>query len=300
MTSHRRIDLLVIGDVDVDLYIGASRTPAPGEKVLGRLLGLYGGGMAGNVACAASKLGLRTALASRVGDDDLARVAVRYLTDCGVDLTHLESDPQINTYVGVITLDEMGEKSLVVADGGALFPSAEGAKALKPAEARAVHIIPFDLPAAAAIARRAAESDAHVSIDLEATMLPSELLQSADLQSLLKSADVVFCNHHTTLALANSYLGGITELHRAGARVIVMTAGAEGALVSDDAGIEAVPAAPAEVVDTSGAGDCFAAGFLAAILSSAEPLAAAREAVKVAARSIATVGGSQGITRIAR
>lgn len=297
--TGRSTDLLVVGDADVDLYVRASRTPGPGEKTLGTLLGLYGGGMAGNVACAASKLGLRTALASCVGDDDLARVAVRYFAQCGVDLTHLETDPRVSTYVGVVTLDDAGEKSLVVADGGALFPSAAGLTALEPADTRAVHIIPFDLPAATAFARRAAASDAHVSIDLEATMLPAKLLQSPALRSLLADSDVVFCNHHTALALASRSREGITELHLAGARVVVMTAGADGALVSDGSGITRIPAAPAEVVDTSGAGDCFAAGFLAATLSGAGALAAAREAVRVAAASIAAIGGSHGVKGIA-
>jgi sugar/nucleoside kinase (ribokinase family) len=69
-----------------------------------------------------------------------------------------------------------------------------------------------------------------------------------------------------------------------------VTLGADGALWTDGAEVVRAPATPAEVVDTTGAGDAFAAGLLAARLGGAEPAEALAAGCALAARAVATRG----------
>ncbi|MDP3208964.1 MAG: PfkB family carbohydrate kinase, partial [Rhodoglobus sp.] len=72
---------------------------------------------------------------------------------------------------------------------------------------------------------------------------------------------------------------------------VVLTMGTEGVLVAQGETVEAVEAVPADVVDPTGAGDSFCAGFLAEWVRSRDATAAARAGVVVGARAVTTVGG---------
>ncbi|GAA1242906.1 ribokinase [Pseudonocardia aurantiaca] len=293
--SDRPLDLLVVGDADVDVYVRAPRRPGPGEKVLGQLLGVHPGGMGVNVACAAARLGLRAGMVAAIGDDAHGRMALDHYRELGVDAQYVRQIPAIATYVSVVTLDEAGEKSLVVADGGALFPPADLLADVDLAAARAVHLVPFDLERAIWTAEAGRRAGALVSVDLEPTMVTDRLAVTR----LLQVTDLLFCNHYTALAFGETIEEGIAALRAQGAPVVVMTAGADGAVVHEGTDCVRVPAAPATVVDTTGAGDCFAAGFLGARLHGADLAAAARTGAAVAAAAIGSIGGSAGVRPVA-
>jgi sugar/nucleoside kinase (ribokinase family) len=77
---------------------------------------------------------------------------------------------------------------------------------------------------------------------------------------------------------------------------VVLKLGAEGALYADtDGGWERIPAAPARVVDTTGAGDALCAGFLSARLFGASPSEALRRGVGLATEAVARVGARPGV-----
>jgi ribokinase len=289
--SPRPLDLLIVGDADVDIYVRTPHQPGAGEKIVGELLGVHPGGMGANVACAASRLGLRVGLVAALGDDALGRLALDHYRLLGVDTRHVRTCASISTYVGVVTLDEAGEKSLIVANGGALFPPADAVAEVDFGTARAVHIVPFDLDSAVWTADAAAGAGALVSVDLEVTMLTD----GAAVGRLLRAADLLFCNHYTALAFGSTIDDGIGALRSLGARVVVMTAGADGAVVHGDGDPVHVPAVQATVVDTTGAGDCFAAGVLGAYLNGADLTSAARTGAAVAACAVGVVGGSEGV-----
>ncbi len=78
------------------------------------------------------------------------------------------------------------------------------------------------------------------------------------------------------------------------APIVVMKTGADGCLVSWKGRVAAVPAATTTLVDTTGAGDAFAAGFLYGLLAAAEPVASARLANALAARVVGVEGCTYG------
>lgn len=80
-------------------------------------------------------------------------------------------------------------------------------------------------------------------------------------------------------------------LSHAGTRVVLITLGAEGILVCTEEGLQQVPAMPARVIDTTGGGDTFMAGFLAEFLRSEDVLKATRWGCATAACMIEHTGG---------
>ena len=88
------------------------------------------------------------------------------------------------------------------------------------------------------------------------------------------------------------------EVHRSGARIVVLKLGKDGVLVHDGTEMVQVPSCATEVVDTTGAGDCFDAGFIAGLAHGLSDLDAARLGSLAAASCIRNVGGAVGIPRL--
>jgi len=257
--------------------------------------------MAANVACAVARLGLRSALVAPLGADRSADLAMDYFEQVGLDTRWVRRIPGADTYLSIVMLDPRGEKALTVARSAAFFPDAAHLAAVDLAQARAVHIAPFDEDLAAACARRAAVAGSLVSMDIEAAMLDTVV----DVSRLLTDVDVLFVNEYAFEALGGrrprSTAPDVDQLRRAlGLRTLVLTRGERGALIAYRGLVHAAHAAATEVVDTTGAGDCFAAGFLAAQLRGADPATCGYVGAQVAARSIGCLGGSHGVPHISQ
>ena len=161
---------------------------------------------------------------------------------------------------------------------------------------------PGPAAAAAAAAARARAVGAEVSVDLNhRSALADEAAFASAVRSLVTVADVVFA----TVAEA-SYVTGrpgaerdaerlAGELLTAGPSVVIIKLGAGGSLLAAAEGIARQPAFPTTALDPVGAGDAFAAGYLAARLRGADPAACLRQAASVAAVTVATEGDWEGL-----
>ena len=109
-------DLLVVGSANADLVIGVDRRPAAGETVLGSDLAVHPGGKGANQAVAAARLGARTALLARVGDDAHGRLLLDSQRAAGVDTVGVLVGGA-PTGVALITVDPSGDNSIVVSPG---------------------------------------------------------------------------------------------------------------------------------------------------------------------------------------
>ncbi len=108
--------VLVVGSVNVDLVVAASRLPGPGQTVSGGDLARYHGGKGGNQATAAARLGARVAFVGAVGDDEMGRQARSALASEGVEVTGLAASGRA-TGVALIVVDPRGENLITVAPG---------------------------------------------------------------------------------------------------------------------------------------------------------------------------------------
>lgn len=109
-------DLLVVGSANADLVTVVERRPGAGETVLGSDLAVHPGGKGANQAVAAARLGARTALLARVGDDGHGRLLLDSMRSAGVDPVGVLVGGA-PTGVALITVDPSGDNSIVVAPG---------------------------------------------------------------------------------------------------------------------------------------------------------------------------------------
>jgi Sugar kinases, ribokinase family len=87
----------VLGDVSVDLLFFVERIPEPGEEIPSRRALMKPGGAGGTLAAQLASLGHRVFLAGRVGQDPFADLALSRVREVGVDLRHLQEDPDHTT-----------------------------------------------------------------------------------------------------------------------------------------------------------------------------------------------------------
>ncbi|WP_320778038.1 ribokinase [Streptomyces sp. CRN 30] len=285
-------DLLVVGSANADLVIGVDRRPAAGETVLGSDLAVHPGGKGANQAVAAARLGARTALLARVGDDAHGRLLLDSQADAGVDTAGVLVGGA-PTGVALIAVDPSGDNSIVVSLG---------------ANAR---LTPEDIRAAAGLLRASRVVSTQLEIPLESVVevaravrdLPEGttrlVLNPSPPQPLpeevLAACDPLIVNEHEARVIAGGDLAGSPEdwaraLLALGPRSVVITLGARGALVASAEGTVRVPAVTVEAVDTTGAGDAFTAA-LAWKLGQGDTLAeAAAYAARVGAAAVTRAG----------
>lgn len=284
----REWDVVGLGDIDVDLFLGVEQLPGRDDKVLGSFLGEYAGGMIANVCCAASVLGLSTAMIGRVGDDAYGTLAVGGLAEHGVDTSLVRMIRRGRTFYCVVMLDGTGEKALIVVDTDCHLPQPDDVDVGSLARARILHLMGDDLEMAIWASREARKRGTLVSVDLEAATAAHG--QDA-LRPLLAHTDVLFMNtagcHAAFGADAdNAAMSGL----RMGPQVVVVTLGAGGALARAGAQRARIDGRRVPVVDTTGAGDCFIGAFLSRLLEGWDLAPSTEFAVAAASVSIGAVG----------
>lgn len=262
MTEQRPASplFLCIGDIDVDLLIEVDRLPTRDGKVNGRLVQRAPGGMAANVSVALSRLGGRVRILGRVGDDDEAVFALEGLGRAGVDTAFVARLADTRTFSCMALLTPDGEKSLVKLMTPAYRPETHDLTDQACEGVRHIHLTSIGDPALCrrvVVAARAV--GATTSIDVERADCPS------DASRLLEAIDgfhLVFCNLET-----RRFIDAMPAVRLAEAvPTVVTTLGADGAQVESDGRRVSSPGFDAHVVDTTGAGDCFAAASLYARL----------------------------------
>ncbi|MEN1885555.1 ribokinase [Streptomyces mirabilis] len=284
-------DLLVVGSANADLVIGVERRPAAGETVLGSDLVVHPGGKGANQAVAAGRLGARTALLARVGDDAHGRLLLDSQRAAGVDTAGVLVGGA-PTGVALITVDPSGDNSIVVSPGanGRLAPEDVRSAGNLLAASRVVSAqLEIPLETVVEVVRNLAPGSRFVLNPSPPQALPAEVLAACD---------PLIVNEHEARVIVGTDLGDSPEdwasaLLALGPRSVVITLGTRGALVASADGAARVPSVKVETVDTTGAGDAFTAA-LAWRLGLDEPLAeAAAYAARVGAAAVTRAGAQE-------
>jgi sugar/nucleoside kinase (ribokinase family) len=259
------MDLLVVGDANADLLLrGGDLVPAFGQRE--RLVDhaeLVLGGSGAIVAAGAARLGLDVAIVACVGDDPLGRVMLDALRAAGVDVSAVITDPEAPTGVSV-ALAQADDRAILTAPGALARLRAEDVPDALLARARHLHVASPFLQHGLAPGLRTLAERARGTTSLDTGWDPQEHWDVP-----LDAFDVLLPNAQEALRLAGRTDGDVPaaalDLAARGPLVAVKL-GRDGALAADGSELTRVPAARADAVDTTGAGDSFDAGFLAARL----------------------------------
>jgi ribokinase len=245
-------EIVVVGSANVDLVLPVQRIPRPGETVLSGPMTRGPGGKGANQAVASARAGARTAMVVALGDDDggaLLREALE-----GVDLS-LATTSKAPTGTAIITVEESGENSIVVAPGanGELTLSVDALAAIRQAK-----IVLSQLEIPFATVQAAAAASAYFILNAApAAELSDELLAEVDLLVVNETEAEAIAGPDRS-ALLKKVPAAVVTLGGAGAVILTRDLSGDGEIV--------VPGVPVEVVDTTAAGDTFC-GVLAATLT---------------------------------
>jgi ribokinase len=280
--------VVVVGSANIDLTTFTDAFPRPGETIFGREFHLGFGGKGANQAVAASLCGARVSMVARVGDDLFGPATIENLRARGIDTTHVKPTAGVSSGVAPIFVDSAGQNRILVVKG---------------ANDR---LTPDDIDAAGETIGGADCVVMQLEVPLETVYYTLEFARRRGARSILNpapgqpldfaaiaNADYVIPNETEAEALSGMPVATLDDaracarsLRERGARGVIVTLGANGALCGEE------HAAPHRVtpVDTTGAGDAFIGAFATFLAGGDTEAEAIRKANVYAALSTLGIG----------
>src|SRR5215216_2105747 len=283
-------NIIVVGSLNADLVVRAPRFPLPGETISGEDLKIIPGGKGANQSVAAARQGASVAMVGRVGNDSFGPELIDNLQQNGVNTSYVQIDAQTATGTAIIVVDANGQNSIVLSPGG------NGR--VNPADLNQVSFSDYKLlllqleiplePVLAA-AQRAKEAGLRVVLNpAPARALPEELIALADF---------IVPNEGELSLLTNQPVHDLSSAENAanvlleqGAQTVIVTLGANGALIVSKSFTKHIPSFKVAVMDTTAAGDAFIGGFASALLQDKSLQDAVRYGCACAALAVTKFG----------
>jgi ribokinase len=259
-------DILVVGSLNADLVVRTPRFPKPGETISGEDLQIIPGGKGANQAVAAARQGVSVAMVGRVGNDSFGPELIHNLKQNNVDASHVQMDSQSATGTATIVVDANGQNSIVLSPGGNGRVSPADVENVSFSDYKLL-LLQLEVPVEAvlAAARRAKESGLQVLLNpAPARPLPAELISLPDFL-LPNESELSLLTDQAVQDVASAENAAKTLLAR-GAQNVIVTLGAQGALIVTRTQVIHVDTYQVEVLDTTAAGDAFIGGLSSALL----------------------------------
>ena len=290
------IDFISVGHVLIDLRLRVDRIPGADEEASIKEETRGVGGSAANTAIAARRLGLTSGVIAKIGLDDFGRMAVDHLLREGVDVTGLRVSLTLKTGFSIVAIDKSGSITLYSFKGASEDLQSSEVPTEYIAGARHVHVASLRPDTSLTVMSLAKKSGASVSWDPGRRLALMGLDALNDIVSL---ADMVFVNRREAEALTGKKDPGEAArlIAERGPRMVVVKLGARGSLVLYEGETYFQHAIrPERVVDTTGAGDTYAATFVAFTLRGHSPQEAALAASLASSIKVSRLGSHESPT----
>lgn len=262
--SRRKFDILVAGEINPDLVLSGNVLPEFGqvEKIVDSAT-LAIGSSSAIFACGAARLGLRVAFIGKCGDDLFGQFMLEEMRRREVNVDHVIIESETSTGLSVI-LTSGSDRAILTSLGSIPSLTTQDIPASLLQQTAHLHVASYFLQQGLQSGLYALFKDARsmgVTTSLDTNYDPSE--QWLGVHELLAVTDIFFPNETEVLSLTHT-----TSIENAAVAlrditgVAAIKLGEKGALGVSASEKVSVPSIPVEVVDTVGAGDSFAAGFL--------------------------------------
>jgi ribokinase len=289
----------ILGVFVADLAFRASRLPAIGETMIGSGFAIGPGGKGSNQAVAAARAGANVSFISRIGKDTFAELALR--TWAAEGITPRVTQVETPTGAAFIYVHETrGDNAIIIVPGAAGgLCSADVDAAADAIRGARVFVTQLEQPVDAALhALGIARAASSITV-----FNPAPALSFDD--ALYGLCDYVVPNETEAEALTGIAVSDLAAARRAGDALLakgcgtaLITLGERGALFhAKDRSVHVPPFSAGPVVETTGAGDAFVGGFVAALAGGAEPLEAARFGSAAAGISVTRAGTAPSMPR---
>jgi len=277
--------IIVVGSTNMDMVVKTTHIPAPGETVLGGTFLMNPGGKGANQAVAAARLGGDVAFIAKIGNDIFGRQSAQLFDEEEINGEGILSDTDYPSGIALITVDEAGENSIVVAPGAnAQLKPHDVVNQLKAYPASKIILLQLEIPLETVKAAICHAQERGVLVMVNPAPVNPGIAQLFSLIDVLtpniKEAEML---SGLTIKDVETAKTAALIIQQRGVKQVIVTLGKLGAVMADQEGTEHIPAPEVKTVDTTAAGDVFN-GALAVYLSEGRSL---REAVKFACRAAA-------------
>lgn len=293
------VSLVTMGDMTVDLISFIESLPAIGGEAHVRRMEMYLGGSSTNVAIAASRLGVKSGLIGKIGDDLFGRFLIERLQKEDVDISQVKIGDETLSGLVISMVTKNGERTMCTYRGINIYLSPEEIDENYIARAKVFHLSGYSLlndPQRSAAMRAleiAEEKGLLISLD-PGVLAPMRIADR--IRSILKSVNLIFLDELEARGLAGEGpKEAARRLLKLGPEIVALKLGANGCLVLTKK--EQISARAFDVipVDTTGAGDAFDAGFLVGIREKWDLEKTARFANAVGALEVMKVGAASAM-----
>jgi ribokinase len=278
----------------MDMVVQTHHIPVPGETVLSGSFFMNPGGKGANQAVTVARLGGNACFIAKVGNDIFGKQATQLFDDEGIDTRYLLSDEELPSGVALITVDQKGENSIVVASGANanFFPS-DLNSALEEIVKFDIVLMQLEIPIETIlfVAKTVSKKNTKVILD----PAPANELST----ELLSYIDIITPNQTEAEILSGIKVYNIDSAKKAakviyskGVKNVLVTMGALGVVACENGKIQLIPAEKVDALDTTAAGDVFN-GALAVALSEGKRLVDAVKFASMAAAISVTRMGAQ-------
>lgn len=299
----KKLDVMCLGAAVVDIPLRpVSRDIFDIESYPVDRIAMAVGGDAMNEATIISRLGFKTGLMACVGDDAAGQFILRSCRNDSIDVEGVRIDPSIDTSmnIGLVTAD--GERTFITNRNGSLWKeNIEHVNFEKMKEAKILSLASiFNCPLldGKALVRIFKEAKAE-GMTITADMIMPRLGETLDdIREALSYVDYFFPNFDEACLLTNETDEAkvADKLFACGVKNVIMKIGKRGCYIRNKDGVQIVPACKGvTAIDTIGAGDNFASGFIAAILQGKDIYECGVYANCTAAISVQHSGATSGV-----
>jgi ribokinase len=286
------MSILVIGSSNTDMVVTTGQFPRPGETLIGGKFFLFPGGKGANQAVAAARLGAAVTFITSLGDDLFGQQALQGLLAEGIDTTGVQLLTGEASGVALITVDQKGENTIVVAPGAndLLSPQIVSSSEALISSSDLI-LMQLEIPI----------ESVEETVRIASTMGKKVILNPAPAKplpaGLLKGLFAITPNETEAEILTGIRVKDTATAKEAGTRLlrlgvgnVVITLGASGAYFLNDQEEFLVPAVKVDPVDTTAAGDVFNGALAVALAEGLEWISAIAFANKAAAISVTRMG----------
>jgi ribokinase len=259
----KRSRIVVVGSANIDLVTYTDQFPKPGETIFGQKFDLGFGGKGANQAVAAKLCGAEVFMVARVGSDLFGPATIKNFAALGIDASHVRQVPGVSSGVAPIFVDSAGQNRILVVKGAndELRPADVDAATdvLKTADCI---VLQFEIPL----------ETVYYTVQFARRNKIRCLLNPAPAQSIdmkaIAELDYFVPNESEAETITGNPVRTVDDAKRCaqkfldnGVRRVIVTLGANGALLAGEETMEHVPAFAVKTVDSTGAGDAFIGSF---------------------------------------